>query len=439
MNIKDLAPGSYQVVKQGVGAPLNINNLAPGSYTVTPPAPAPAPAAPKMAPINWAHPVDALKGAVKSVASAGIGLDTGLQAAGSAILAPVTAGVDALKGKPTSLKGAYQQNQSKGLQFLNPASPTAKTVQGMLTPKNPQQATGNFLGNLAQMAIPGGSADATKAASTAGDLLTPSAEKTAAKAASDALDIVSPKNTTKAAQKAIAAGKGQVTGWLKTASLSPDEATQQAARAVQGIVSKSKTGIENANAVRDAIGKEAESLKSQIASVNHPYTFKELASSLKSIEKPVMLKSDSTLSRAYDTVVNKALDIAKSKDGTISSLLDTRKEFDSYVQKEFPNIFSDARLSPMQSAVKSIRNGLNDFIEKNLPDNVAYKDSLRKQSSMYDALDNISVKAANEIGTNAISRAGRALQAHPAAKAVEGGLALLGADKAIKGLTGFGL
>lgn len=37
MNIHDLPVGSYTVVNQGSGAPLNVKNLAPGSYTVTPP------------------------------------------------------------------------------------------------------------------------------------------------------------------------------------------------------------------------------------------------------------------------------------------------------------------------------------------------------------------------------------------------------------------
>ena len=51
---------------------------------------------------------------------------------------------------------------------------------------------------------------------------------------------------------------------------------------------------------------------------------------------------------------------------------------------------------------QQITNATNDFIAKTAPD-VNVKQSLRKQSNLYSALDNIAPKAADEAG-NAISR-----------------------------------
>lgn len=374
------------------------------------------------APVNWSNPTEAIKGGLKSVAQAGVDLDTAAQSVGKQVLRPVGSLVNAASsalGLPGRTNVAAQ-----GIPAFNPGTPQAKDMQATLTPNNPQQQTGAFLSNVAQAAIPVGSAEVKAGVKAAEPVIAKlsevSAQASGKKAAQEAIDVVMPKNTPKATSKAIAAGRGEVKGWLKTASLTADKATQQAARAVEGIVSKSKTGIENVNAVRDALGKEAESLKAQIAQVDHPYTFTELAAKLKSITKPVMLRSDTTLNRAYDQVLAKAMDLAKSKDGNVSSLLDTRKEFDAYVQQEFPNIFSDTALSPMKSAVKNIRNGINDFIESNLPNDVAYKDSLHKQSSMFDAIDNIASKASDEVGTNLLGRAGRAIKDHKLISAAAG-------------------
>jgi len=77
-------------------------------------------------------------------------------------------------------------------------------------------------------------------------------------------------------------------------------------------------------------------------------------------------------------------------------------------------------LTPMRTAIKDIRTKWNDYVASQLPEDVAFKASLKKQNLMYDAVDILSEKAARgaptkvgEIGTN---RFGRFLQRNPKLK-----------------------
>lgn len=219
----------------------------------------------------------------------------------------------------------------------------------------------------------------------------------------DALDIITPKLTDSEKETAVAAGRGKTSGIFNTVKIEPTKVDKDAAKVVSTIVEKGKTATENINAVRAGIADEANKLKAIIGQNNHPYTFKELNSTLTGIDKPISIKSDAILSRQFDLVRNAFMDIAKKNGGDISSLLDSRKEFDALVDKEFPNLY-DRENAPMRNAITSMRSAVNDFIETNLPNNVKFKDSLRRQSLMYHAVDNIATNAKGEIGTNILTR-----------------------------------
>lgn len=253
-----------------------------------------------------------------------------------------------------------------------------------------------------------------KLASKVGELL-PNMSKDAAK---EALDVVSPKLTTKETEAALAQGRGQGGGLFSKTKILPDTRTKQVAQAVTGIVKKGATGAENISRVRSALETEAENLKTQIKSVDHPYTFKELSSKMNSIPEPISIKG-TAFERQIGVVKKAALDIAKKSGGNVSNLLDARKEFDALVEKEYPNLY-DRENAPMRNAITGIRNAMNDFIEENLPDDVKFKDSLKKQSLYYDAIDNISGNSAIETKTTGFQRATSAIKKHPVGALVTG-------------------
>lgn len=234
----------------------------------------------------------------------------------------------------------------------------------------------------------------------------------------DALKVISPKLSSKETEAALAEGRGTGGGLLSKTKITPSSREMEVAKAVQGIVKSGDTGATNISNVKTALTTEAENLKNQIATVDHPYSFKELNSTLSKIEPPISIKG-TAFEKQIGAVKEAAMDIAQKNGGTVSSLLDSRKEFDALVSKEYPNLY-DKENAPMRNAITSIRNAMNDFIEKNLPDNVSFKNSLKKQSLFYDAIDNI---AGNSVGETKTTGIGRFVKAHPTATKIAGGIA----------------
>lgn len=229
------------------------------------------------------------------------------------------------------------------------------------------------------------------------------------------LEDVSAQIGTKAAAKS-AAKQGLVKTFLK-GEIKPvaDKTTQEIAQTVAESVpefSKLKTFTDKLNAVKDAVYERAANLKQQVIDTgsDRAYTYKELGSNLRNIERPLLVASDSALNNAYDRVIAKAMDIAKQSGGKVSDLFEARKTFDQFISEQFPNLYSSETLTPMRSAVKNIRNGINQFIEDRLPEGSGFRDELLKQSKLFDAAENIAPKAVKEIGT---TRLGRFAGRHP--------------------------
>jgi hypothetical protein len=171
------------------------------------------------------------------------------------------------------------------------------------------------------------------------------------------------------------AGGGTKTGILRTIQTNIDPAVQRVADTVTKYVpefSPKKSLVENINATKTAVSSLAEELKAKVVASGKDriYSFKELGATLKKIEKSLQLVGD--VEKTYNKVVSKALDIARSNGGKVSDLFQARKEFDSYIGKAFPDLYSSERLTPMRSAVKDIRNALTDFTAEHLPEDTVF-------------------------------------------------------------------
>lgn len=240
----------------------------------------------------------------------------------------------------------------------------------------------------------------------------PSAEKTAA----SVLDMISPKLTAKEKAAAAASRGTTKSGLLGNVKLNPDAYMKKVADSVRKYVpnfNPSKTFSENLNATKNAVSGMAEKLKADVIASGKDiiFPFKQLASQMASVEKPIAIKADTTLNRQFDLAREAAMKIVQKNGGTVSSLFDSRKEFDQLVEKQFPNLY-DKENAPMRAAITSMRNVMNDFIGSQLPD-IAFKDSLTAQSHLFTAIDNLSEKAAEEVGTNVLTRAADAVKNHP--------------------------
>lgn len=236
----------------------------------------------------------------------------------------------------------------------------------------------------------------------------------ALKGSADAVyDTVAPKLSAKETAEAISKFGTTNKGLLRTTSLNPTPYVQNIADTVKAYVPNFNPSDEltnNISKVQNVVNKMSSDLKQQViqSGSDRIYPFKELASRLNNIEKPVLVSSDATLNNAYKNVINKALDIAKSNGGKVSNLLDTRQELDSWLGKQFPNLYSSDTLTPLRQAVKDVRNTITDFTADNLPKEVGLKANLLTQHKLISAVENMSEKAASgaskEIGTTALTR-----------------------------------
>lgn len=218
-----------------------------------------------------------------------------------------------------------------------------------------------------------------------------------------------------------------------------EKRTQEVAKVVDEAIpefKKLKTYTDKANATKQALIKEAEALKSAVETggSNRIYKFQDLAKRMRDVDRDIEIAADPILDRKFKLAQEAALKIAKQKGGKISNLMEARKDFDALVEKQFPTLY-DRTNAPMRNAITKIRNTMNDFIEEGLPDGLGYKESLAKQTRLYDAIDNLQGKAFGEIGTTGLSRLAQNNPIKVGLLKKLGGAALtgLGAAGALKG------
>lgn len=302
----------------------------------------------------------------------------------------------------SNLTSAAPKVEEKG------ASLGGRLLKGVATGA-PLGAGFGFAGGMQANQSPKDLAVSTATGAVAGAALGAGADAIFGKKSASLVDSVSPRLTPAIAEEAGGnTSKSLLSGKI---TINPSERTLKIANASEGIIDPTKTFSEQANQADKGISAEAERLKSDIESVDHPVPKKDIKSNLRNIERPVLIASDTTLNNAYSKVLTKASDIIDKADGTVSGMLDARKDFDNFVKKQFPNLYESEQMTPMRTAIKDIRNEWNDFIASNLPDDVKYKASLEKQSLLYDAKETLSDKAARgapkvkgEIGTTRFSR-----------------------------------
>ncbi len=246
---------------------------------------------------------------------------------------------------------------------------------------------------------------------------------------SNVVSDIMPNLTGKAAAKSAGQGGLVKSGILGTVSRVPTTAETNIAKAVAENVpgfDKLATFTDKVNATRGAIAKLATDLKSGViaSGKDRIYPFKELASRISGLVPPTSIYSDSGLENVYGRLKTAALQIAKKNGGNVSSLLDTRQEFDQLLNKEFPNLYSSDRMTPLRVGVKDIRDAITNFTEEKLPPGFGLKEKLQVQSKLFDAVDGMSAKAAKEEGGNAV---GRAAARHPYIAKTVGTLAKYGA------------
>jgi len=224
-------------------------------------------------------------------------------------------------------------------------------------------------------------------------------------------ELIEPKRTPKVkiseVPRTVETGRGP----FKTSTIKPTPRESQIAAEVSRIkgVHHKKSIQQNYSAISKentklAMKLEADVSKSRaIIPVDESVQVIDDAINVIIAENPIIVGN---LKTTAIRVANKAKQILKENSPDASGLLKARKEFDSWVRtlpRGDVKLSADAAMESQSIAIKTVRNSMNDLLDARVK-SAAVKRELKRQSLLYDALGNITPKAAEE-ANSAIGRA----------------------------------
>jgi len=198
-------------------------------------------------------------------------------------------------------------------------------------------------------------------------------------------------------------------GLLKKSIIEPTKLEKMAADEVAKIpeITAKNTMQQNYNIIKKYAIDEAKNLESAVKSNPFIISKKEIMSRLNGAAKDLsgspLIVGDAE--KMANRLVEGAKKIVSEEAGNGSGLLSARKRFDQWVLSQKPKAFDAKAENAFTMANKAVRDTLNTVLDEKAT-SVGVKNSLRKQSSLYRAMENVAPKAATE----ADSAIGRILQ-----------------------------
>lgn len=353
-------------------------------------------------------------GFVKGAARGTVDVAAGLQKFGQKALSII----------PGVSKSAVDQT---GFKSLKDTTVEGKGVQDILKADNTAQKLGGYAETALELGVAG--VKAIPAARKgfrilAEKIFTGKALTEEERLIQSTLDIVRPTLNKIEKEGAIAAGRGETKGILKKTVIRPSQRELEIADTVKEIVDPTNDIITNVKNVRGEIARVGQEVETGLKQVKIPVNnseFKSYINQAKS-ESEVLFGGDKALESSYDAVAAEMERQLAKQEQTLDGVLAARKEFDKVIEKKFPNLLSgQAGDNIKRNAVLDIRRQANDFIADHLPDGHPFKDLLRKQSLMYEAVDNMAVNGAKQVGTSVVSRTAKKVLKNPLVQGVVGG------------------
>ncbi len=222
-------------------------------------------------------------------------------------------------------------------------------------------------------------------------------------------DLVMPVQTKKVLEEQ--ASRTTEKGLLKTKVVKPtplEAASIEEVAQIKGI-KKGNSAQANYTLIEKAKDTEAQRLgsilKSKDFQINKPMYQQKLSAVVNKLktDDPFILGNDAA-EKLVDNVANKMQALLDKNPNTPAGLLKTRQEFDAWAKSKKRGVF-EGNEETFSNAVRDIRQSANDFLAESVPD-AAVKESLRKQSLLFRALDNVEPKTAIE-GRNRLQRAAK--------------------------------
>jgi hypothetical protein len=251
--------------------------------------------------------------------------------------------------------------------------------------------------------------------------------KSAQNLTDDIVELTRPVLSKADKKAALAAGQGKQTGILRTIDIEPSARDLEVAEAAKSVINPSKSAVENIASLNKEIAVSANNLKKSLASNNAIFNTKQLrkyvSSAIDSAERQVLLAGDEAAEKAYKGVVNTFMSVVAKHPKNLTGLLAARKEFDRIAEKGLKGVFSEGVITARKQAIRDIRRKANEYIADQLPAGDAMREVLRRQSLLFDAVDNISDKTVENVGTNIVTRTAKKIRQHPIASTAAGAAA----------------
>ena len=244
------------------------------------------------------------------------------------------------------------------------------------------------------------------------DLIEEKAKQQIAKNRSDFIgDLISPKKTPKVRIDEVARTKEVGKGPLKRNIISLSSKEKEVANVITNIkgVSHKNTLQRNYNIIADENLKQAKMLERSLAArkiqVNRKEAFGKIDSKIDDIvaTNPLIVGNAETTARRASDMAKRLID---ESDGTAAGMLRARRKFDNWViRQKGEKAFSSDVDNALTISVREIRRTMNDLADdavkrygqrKGGMRSEGIRRSLNNQSKMFDALENIAPKAAEE-------------------------------------------
>lgn len=215
-----------------------------------------------------------------------------------------------------------------------------------------------------------------------------------------ARDYTAPKLNPTAKAEAIQQGRYEEPGLLKKAKVTPSAKDDLVAESVHDVISPNKSVSENVDAISQKISQTNQGVREMIATNKLPFNKKQLRSRLNAAKEDnkLIFASDATAERVYNAVVDEF--VKHVEKGDTLGLFEARQTFDKI--PAIKKLLDSEGLGEnvKRQIVLDVRRAANEYVSEQLPENSPYRDALRRESRMIEAISNIAETNAGTIGKN---------------------------------------
>lgn len=204
--------------------------------------------------------------------------------------------------------------------------------------------------------------------------------------------LAMPAMNDKLAKEAIIQGRVGEPGFLKGGKIAPSRQAKDLAIAIDGVVSRKKTDLQNVEALLSETSKVNERVVSYAKMNKVPFNTKQLTKNLNKgkEELDIVFAGDKQASKVYDAVVKKLVENVDGMD--TAGLLRARQDLDSI--PAIKKLLDSQGLGEnvKKEVVLTVREKANEYIASLLPEGNAYREMLMKETKMLRVAKNLADK-----------------------------------------------